>query len=314
PPSLPVHTLVTEFITGKLLVPSVSPIPPVTLWELSSAIKSLNPKAAPGQDGLSMAIIKECFPALKLRLLGILNACFSLQYFPNCWKTSKVVIIGKPNKSNYDCLGSFRPISLVNNLAKILEKVILSRLQWHTCQLKWVSSNQHGFTPGKSTETAGHALVSFIEKANLNKQTTASAFLDIKSAFDAAWHPAIISSLLKRGCPLYLVRLVSCFLSQRTAILSHNELSKSHIVNLGCPQGGVLSPFLWAILIDDVLRFSFPFPHLSIGYADDLTISTSHKIPEIATRNLQLMCNAISSWCSDTKLSLNAQKTVFMLF
>ncbi|KZS19615.1 Uncharacterized protein APZ42_013885 [Daphnia magna] len=70
---------------------------------------------------------------------------------------------------------------------------------------------------------------------------------------------------------------------------------------------------IWAILIDDVLRFSFPFPHLSIGYADDLTISTSHKIPELATRNLQLICNAISSWCSDTKLSLNAQKTIFML-
>ncbi|KAK4024368.1 hypothetical protein OUZ56_009790 [Daphnia magna] len=84
PPSLPVHTLVTEFITEKLLVPSVSPIPPVTLWELSFVVKSLNPKAATGQDGVSMAIIKECFPALKLHLLCILNACFSLQYFPNC--------------------------------------------------------------------------------------------------------------------------------------------------------------------------------------------------------------------------------------
>lgn len=137
PPSLPVHTLVTEFLNEKLLELSVSPVPPVrkTLLELATAVKSLNAKAARGQDGLSMAIIKECFPAIKLHPLFILNSCFSLQYFPNCWKASKVVIIGKHNKSNYDCLGSLRPISLVNNLAKILEKVTLSRLQWHAYQL-----------------------------------------------------------------------------------------------------------------------------------------------------------------------------------
>lgn len=215
-----------------MLEPSVSPVPPVTLRELSTAEESLNPNAALGQDGLSMAIIKEGFPALKLHLLFILNACFSLQYFPNCWKASKEFIIGKPKKSNHDCLGSFCPISLANNLAKIVEKVILSSLQWHAYQLKWVSPNQHGFTAGKSTETAGHTFVSFIEKAHINKQTTASAFLDIKSAFDVTWHPAIVSSLIKHGCPLYLAHLVSCFLSCRTAILSHNGVTKSHIVNL----------------------------------------------------------------------------------
>jgi hypothetical protein len=105
-------------------------------------------------------------------------------------------------------------------------------------------------------------LVYFIEKAGEAKQVTAVAFLDIKSAFDAAWHLTILSSLIKKGCPLYLVRLVSCFLSCRTAILSHNGSTNT---NLGCPQGGVLSRFLWAILIDDVLRLSFPFLHLSLA-------------------------------------------------
>jgi hypothetical protein len=57
----------------------------------------------------------------------------------------------------------------------------------------------------------------------------------------------------------------------------------AHTVNLGCPQGGVLSPFLWAILIGDVLRLSFPFLHIISGYADDLNIASSHKIPEVAT-------------------------------
>jgi hypothetical protein len=314
PPSQPYHDSVSKFVSDATLSQSNTAPPPVTSWEVTAAIDSLNPNASPGHDGLSMAIVKECFPVIRLHLLFLLNACVNLQYFPDSWKTAKVVIIGKPNKTDYESLNSFRPISLVNNLAKILEKVILSRLQWHSSQLSWISANQHGFSPGKSTESAGHALISFIEKAREAKQVTAVAFLDIKSAFDAAWHPAILSSLIKKGCPLYLVRLVSCFLSCRTAILAHNGSTKAHTVNLGCPQGGVLSPFLWAILIDDVLRLSFPFLHLSSGYADDLTIASSHKIPELATQNLQIMCNSISLWCSQSKMNLNALKTVLMLF
>jgi hypothetical protein len=171
---------VVDFVSDAILGQSVTTPPPVTSWEVTTAIDSLNSMAAPGQDGLSMAIVKECFPSIKLHLLFIFNVCFNLQYFPDCWKTAKFAIIGKPNKPDYDSLNSFRPISLVNNLAKILEKIILSRLQWNSSQLKWISPNQHGFSPGKSTESSGHALISFIEKSRLDKQTTAVAFLDIK--------------------------------------------------------------------------------------------------------------------------------------
>ncbi len=143
---------------------------------------------------------------------------------------------------------------------------------------------------------------------------TACAFLDIKSAFDSAWHPAILAALLKRKCPHYLFCLVCCFLADRTALLSHNDSDLSIKVNLGCPQGGVLSPFLCNVLIDDILRLRFPFPFLSSGYADDLTVATSHKDPHMATANLQLVCNAIVNWCAESKLTLNAIKTVFMLF
>ena len=86
---------------------------------------------------------------------------------------------------------------------------------------------------------------------------TACAFLDIKSAFDAAWHPAVLAALIRRGCPAYLVKLVASFLSNRLALLAHKGSTASFTINLGCPQGGVLSPFLWSVLIDDVLRLNF---------------------------------------------------------
>ena len=67
-------------------------------------------------------------------------------------------------------------------------------------------------------------------------------------------------------------------------------------------------------MLDDLLRFSFPFPYRFIAYADDLTIVTSHKDPSIATKNLQQIYDTVMAWCRAHKLSLNALKTVLMLF
>ena len=67
-------------------------------------------------------------------------------------------------------------------------------------------------------------------------------------------------------------------------------------------------------LVDDILRLRFPFLFHIIAYADDLTVATSHKDAHMATANLQLVCNAIVNWCVESKLTLNAIKTIFMLF
>ena len=141
-------------------------------------------------------------------------------------------------KTTYATLNSFRPISLVSNLAKILEKIILNRLQWYAKNGNWISSNLHGFTEGRSTETACHSLVSFIENGFNCKQVTACTFLDIKSAFDMAWHLAILAALIKRGCPRYLVCLVHNFLSNRKGVFTHYGAHLFVNVDLRCPQVG----------------------------------------------------------------------------
>ncbi|KZS03685.1 Uncharacterized protein APZ42_033521 [Daphnia magna] len=203
--------------------------------------------------------------------------------------------------------------NLVNTLAKILEKLALNRLLWHSSTAQWLSPNQHGFTQGKSTKTATHSLISFRDAAKETKCVTACAFLDIKSAFDTAWHPAIMSALVDRKCPRYLIHLIYCFLSDRTAILSLDNTVSSFHVGLGCPQGGVPSPFLWSVLVGDALRLQFSFPSLIVGCADDLTVATYHKDPLIATRNFQSMCDGVNNWCLVNKLALNASKSIFMI-
>lgn len=65
----------SNFVSDAILGQSGQAPPPVTSWEVSGAIDSLNPKATPGHDGLSMVIVKECYPVIKLHLLFILNVC-----------------------------------------------------------------------------------------------------------------------------------------------------------------------------------------------------------------------------------------------
>ncbi len=83
--------------------------------------------------------------------------------------------------------------------------------------------------------------------------------------------------------------------------------------HLGYPKGGVLSPFLWNLLVDCLIRLSFNFPVRFIGYADDITIGTSHKDPVIAAPILKSsVTRFLNGW--RRKLFLNPLKTIFILF
>ena len=143
---------------------------------------------------------------------------------------------------------------------------------------------------------------------------TSCAFLDIKSAFDSTWPPAILSGLLRKGCQLYLVKLLQSFLLNRRANLSGLGVQITVDIELGCPQGSVLSPFLWNVLIDHVLDFTYPFPCKVIAYADDLVLCAYDRDPTVATFNLQTMCDATVLWGTSVKLGFNASKTSFLIF
>ena len=140
------------------------------------------------------------------------------------------------------------------------------------------------------------------------------AFLDIKSAFDSAWRPAIVAALAAKDCPGYLLRIINDFLSERTATICHQGKCYECTVTTGCPQGSVLSPFLWNVLLDPALGLQFPFRFKLVGYADDLTAAVSHKDPAVATERLRIICQAFIDWARTVKLTINAIKTVFSLF
>ncbi len=266
------HVDFRESVKCRMDADAPSGYSPITSAELLSQMKSLKPTKAPGPDGFSAVWLRSCFELIAVHVQAIFNACLKLGYFPQRWRCAKVKILKKPGKADYASPGSYRPISILCALSKLFEKVILHRLSTLAEREGWFGGGQHGFRRGRSTESAALTLTSLIEGNRRRRLFSCAAFLDIQSAFDAAWQPAIKDGLLRKGCPLYLVIIVSSFLSGRSAFLESIGCSILTLLSLGCPQGSVLSPFLWNILIEAIFGIHFPFECAVIAYADDLVL------------------------------------------
>ena len=183
-------------------------------------------------------------------------------------------------------------------------------MSWLSEKYNWFGKNQHGFRPGLSTETAMHELTNTVEFNFKKKIFTTVAFLDVSGAFDYTWSIAVLAALSKKKCPLYLLQIIESLFHNRTAVLETERSSYTCKVPIGCPQGGVLSPFLWIILAEEIINSTFSFPFKIIGYADDIAIISMNRVLEIAIQNLEIMCSEIVTFL----LEINPLKSIFMIF
>ena len=106
---------------------------------------------------------------------------------PQTWKRAKIIPIVKPGKETSDDISKYRPISLINTAAKVLEKVLINRIMHHIYSNNLMSKSQYGFTPQTSTVDAVMALKEFVQESINAGQYVVVISLDDKGAFDAAW-------------------------------------------------------------------------------------------------------------------------------
>ena len=131
---------------------------------------------------------------------------------------------------------------------------------------KRISRNQFGFMKGRSTLDAIDNLVTNIEKNKQHTLITLCLFFHIRGAFDNTWHPGIVNKLKDSGCPIWMVKLLHSNLSDRVSYYSEFSLN----IEKSCPQGGILPPFLWNIIISDLLDLNLPNNSHIQAYTDDL--------------------------------------------
>ena len=124
----------------------------ITEDKVSAAIASFGSFKAAGADGIKPIALKIMGSKMAAFLTALFKASVLLKFIPICWRDSKVNFIHKPGKTNYADARSCRPISLMSCIIKVLERLILWAIQETALIEKPLSSNQHAFRKGRSTD------------------------------------------------------------------------------------------------------------------------------------------------------------------
>ena len=287
---------------------------PLTYEEITTSLYDMPSGKAPGNDGIRVEVLQSIYAEISQHIHAIYQACWNLCYFPSPWKTAVVAIIPKPGREDYTLPSSYRPISLLPTLGKLYEKVVNRRLQHLADVHSWFSPSQHGFVSGKSTISALNSFVDSIQQGFSLRAYTGCVLLDIQGAFDHACHANLVIALNNKGCPSNLVKLISSFLTNRSAVFHLHGVTLTIPVTKGCPQGSILSPLLWNVYVDDVFRISLPPGVRIYGFADDIAISKTDKNLFNLRLSLQAATNSILCWGDRQKLTFSENKTELIIF
>lgn len=279
--------------------------------EIRCSIKRLKNKKAPGPDQIPNVLLKKLPLKAIVFITYIFNACLHLSYFPDNWKEAVVTAIPKPEK-DLSIPVSYRPISLLNSLSKIFEKIMLNRIDKHIEALNIVPNIQFGFREFHSTTQQAFRIARHIKIGFSNKMSTGMVLFDGEKAFDTIWHDGLIHKLMKFNFPIYLVRLIDSFLRNRKFKVKINQsFSRSKNIPAGVPQGSRVSPKLYNLFLSD-------FPELSdiitAFFADDLAILTQSMSPNNIQTKLQKAINKIHSYFTRWRLKINSEKTQAIFF
>jgi hypothetical protein len=209
---------------------------------------------------------------------------------------------------------SYRPISLLSCLGKILEKIIKQRLMKELNERHILPNHQVGFRPHRSTMYNIIRLERFAHEQLYKRQHAAVIFFDIKAAFDSVWFDGLIYKLYDLRLPVYLIRFIISFLQHRTASIEiDNTVSRPFTLKSGTPQGSLLSPLLYIIYTSNSMNSIYQ--HTEYGlFADDTALWTSSNTISNLKHRLQSSVNEFYNWCNTWKLTIQPTKTELLYF
>ena len=311
------------------LDPSSNLLSPIDSCDLEYSIRRFK-KKAPGQSGIDKDMIKH-LPSLFLKqLLYLYNATLSCGYMPRLFKSAVTILIPKINNAKNP--KDYRPIALLEALAKIYESVINRRLKWHLEDNGLLDEGQFGFRPTRSTHHVLNILLNYVSTNNRRGRDSIIICKDVEKAFDTVWHEGLITKIFRYAhlnLPTTFCKTLASYLTDRTIRIKHSGLISDPFTPLaGVPQGSVLAPLMYILYISDCPPpINVPdnpnhppgnetLPEnitLNLFYADDNTIAVSgglKMIIERAKEELQKM----SEWEDKWRIKINGHKSRIIIF
>ncbi|GBM07978.1 Putative protein in type-1 retrotransposable element R1DM [Araneus ventricosus] len=287
--------------------------PPFTKKEVTYVIKNIPAGKAPGIDGIDNLIIKILHSKYPYLLTSFFNKCLDIGVFPDLYKLGNIVFFLKQGKEPTHP-SSYRPISLLPAIGKVLERLLTQRLTYHLEKTGHLSNKQFGFREGKSVDTALESLLSRIKEARATAKHSIVLSIDIKGAFDNLHHDAILTAIRDSPCPANIQKVFVNLLQNRNVSLQSPTGPIIKPQAKGCPQGSCSGPALWNLVANSALNIQWPSEVHIQAFADDFAMVIKAKTKENLKQVAQTAINTFNTWCETNYLEVAPEKTQFIIF
>ena len=287
---------------------------PIREDEITRALKKTKNGKACGEDGVPSEFYKFTDGVLNKPLMALFDYIMESGKFPSEWSTGLINPIYKA-KDKCDP-HNYRKITLLNSLSKIFESILNNRLVFHNECLRLNDPFQNGFTQDGRTTDNAFILNGIAEKYRSQKRPVFVCFVDFKSAFDLVNRKALLYKLLNSGIKGKMFNILrDMFSKSNSRVKWNNEIGQSFENKYGVLQGGVISPNLFKVYMNDIHKYLGDDCGVEIGdmflnyllHADDLVLISETR------SGLQKLLNRLAIFCKHWHLILNKDKTQFMV-
>ena len=284
---------------------------PTTVEEVKEAITNLKNRNSPGNDELTSFLLKQLCNSIAFNITLLFNYCLKTSTFPQCWKSSNIVCLWK-NKGSRSDPSNYRPISLLPIIGRVFEKILSNQLNNFCDNHKVIPDQQFGFRRNSSCESA---LIKITNDwmAHVDEGKMVGAILiDLSKAFDNVSHHKLLLTLQEINLSNESLQLMFSFLSnRRQRVKVEDKLTDWKKITRGVPQGSCLSPLLFNIYMRNLPLVTNLDTY---QYADDITEAAVDTNIEPILDKLNEGFLRTESFCQELELSINRDKTQFIIF
>ncbi len=272
--------------------------------EVWRELRRVNVRKAAGPDGITGCVLRSCADQLAGLFTSIFNESLATSVVPTSFKKS--IIIPVPKNSKPSCLNDYRPVALTSTVMKVFERL----LKKHICSSipATLDPLQFAYRPNRSTDDAIsqilHSSLTHIDSKN--GKYVRLLFIDYSSAFNTRVPTKLAVKLSDLGLNTSLCDWIQDFLTVRPQVVKVGQFTSNSItLNIGAPQGCVLSPLLYSLYTHDCVS-----SHSStsiVKFADDTVVLGLINNDDEAAYLDEV--ERLPSWCQVNCLSLNVSKT-----